>query len=89
VAESCTNLQFSLQAASPETLGYTLILPRILNLVTRCKWVVSFTPRLLYPWAKSPGIHRIGDWAGSRDGLDAVAKKKKIPAHAGNRIPVV
>jgi hypothetical protein len=25
VAESCTILQFSLQAASPETFGYTLI----------------------------------------------------------------
>jgi hypothetical protein len=26
---------------------------RILNLSTRCWWVVSFTPRPIYPWVKS------------------------------------
>jgi len=30
------------------------ITPRILNLGTRWRWVVSFTPQPLYPWGKSP-----------------------------------
>jgi hypothetical protein len=30
------------------------IAPRILDLGTRCRWVVSFTIRLLYPQGKSP-----------------------------------
>jgi len=28
--------------------------PCILNLSTRCRWGVSFTPRPLYPWGKTP-----------------------------------
>jgi len=31
--------------------------PRILNLITRWRWVVSFTPRPLYPRRKVPGTH--------------------------------
>jgi len=30
------------------------IAPRILNLGTTCKWLVSITPRPLYPEQKSP-----------------------------------
>jgi hypothetical protein len=30
------------------------IAPCILNLSPRWRWVVSFMPRLLYPWCKSP-----------------------------------
>jgi hypothetical protein len=34
--------------------GIGNIAPRILDLGTRCRWVVSFTPRLLYFQGKSP-----------------------------------
>jgi hypothetical protein len=30
------------------------VAPRILDLGTRLRWVVNFTPRLLYPQGKSP-----------------------------------
>jgi hypothetical protein len=35
-------------------LGSGGIVPRILDLGTRLRWVVSFTPRLLYPKGKRP-----------------------------------
>jgi hypothetical protein len=35
--------------------GNESIAPRILDLGTRWRWVVSFTPRLLYPRGKIPG----------------------------------
>jgi hypothetical protein len=38
--------------------------------------MVSFTPRLLYPRGKSPDIHWIGDWAGSRAGMNIVERRK-------------
>jgi hypothetical protein len=34
--------------------GYGGIIPRILDLGTRCRWVVGFTPRPLYNQGKSP-----------------------------------
>jgi len=42
-----------------------------------------FTPR-----ERGPGTHWIGGWVGPIVGLNAVAKRK-IPASAGNRTPVV
>jgi hypothetical protein len=54
------------------------IAPRILNLGTRWKWVVSFMPRPHYPRRKSPVIHWIGGWVGPRAGLGAVAKREKF-----------
>jgi hypothetical protein len=45
--------------------------PRILDLGTNWKWVVSFTLRPLYP--------RIGGWVGPRTGLDDVEKRKISP----------
>jgi len=30
------------------------VIPRIPNPGTRWNWVISFTPRPLYPWGKSP-----------------------------------
>jgi hypothetical protein len=53
--------------------------PRILDLGTRQRWVVSFTPRPLYPQANSPATHWTGGWAGLRASLDAVVKRK-IPS---------
>jgi hypothetical protein len=56
------------------------IAPRILNLGTRWRWVVSLTPRPLYtPGERAPGTHWIGDLVSPRAGLDAVTKRK-IPS---------
>jgi hypothetical protein len=55
------------------------IVPRILNIDIRWRWVVSFTPRSLYPGERAPGTHRIGGWMNPKANLDAVAKRK-IPA---------
>jgi hypothetical protein len=55
------------------------IAPRILDLSTRWRWVVSFTPRPLYPRGREPGTHWIGGWVGPRAVLDA-AVKRKIPS---------
>jgi hypothetical protein len=41
----------------------------ILDLGARWGWVVSTTPRPLYP-REWPGIHCTGDWVGPRAGLD-------------------
>jgi hypothetical protein len=38
--------------------------------------VVRFTTRPLYPQGKSPGTHWIGNWVGSRAGIEALAKRK-------------
>jgi hypothetical protein len=42
-----------------------------LDLGTRWRWVVSFTPLLLYPRGKSPNARWIGGWVGTRVGVDA------------------
>jgi hypothetical protein len=42
----------------------------------RWKWVVSFTPLLLFPRGKSLGTQRIGDWVDPRAGLDDMEKWK-------------
>jgi hypothetical protein len=56
--------------------GSRCITPHILDLITRWRWVVSFTPRPLYPQGKSSGTHWIGDWVGPRAVLDTVVKRK-------------
>jgi hypothetical protein len=58
----------------------------ILVLGTRWRSVVSFTPLSLYPHGKSPGNHRIGDWLGSRDGLDAAEKRTSCTAGNGTLV---
>jgi hypothetical protein len=55
------------------------IVPHLLDLGTRWKWVVSFTSQPLYPQRKSPGTHWIGGWVGPRAVLDMVVKRK-IPS---------
>jgi hypothetical protein len=43
------------------------------DLSARKGWVVSTTPRPLYPWER-PGTHCTGGWVGSRAGLDVCKK---------------
>jgi hypothetical protein len=67
------------------------VAPRILDLGTRWRWVVSFTPQPLYPQGKSPGTHWIGGWVGPRAVLDAVVKRK-IPSprrESNPRTPII
>jgi hypothetical protein len=61
------------------------------ELGTRWRWVVNFTPRLLYPRGRGPGTHWIGGWVGPRAVLDAVVKRK-IPSprrESNPRTPIV
>jgi hypothetical protein len=55
------------------------IAPRMLDLGTRRRWVVSFTPRPLYPRERAPRTHWIGGWVGPRAVLETVIKRK-IPS---------
>jgi hypothetical protein len=65
--------------------GSGTVAPRILDLGSRWRWVVSFTPRLLYPQGKRPWYpldRRLGG-AQSRSGHG----DEKFSAFAGTRIP--
>jgi hypothetical protein len=53
--------------------------PRITDLGTRWRWVVSFTAGRFTPREGAPGNHLIGSWVGLRAGLEAVVKRK-IPS---------
>jgi hypothetical protein len=55
------------------------VAPRILNLGARQGWMVSFTPRPLYPQERALRYHWIWGCVGPRAGLDAVVKRK-IPS---------
>jgi hypothetical protein len=50
--------------------------PHFLDLGTSWRWVVSFTPRPLYPRERALGIHCIGGWVDPRAGLDHMEKWK-------------
>jgi hypothetical protein len=50
----------------------------VLDVGTKWKWVVSFTPLPLYTRGKSVGTLWIGDCVGPRVGLDAVEKGKTL-----------
>jgi hypothetical protein len=50
--------------------------PRLLDLDTSLRWVISFTPRPLYTRERDRGTHWIGGWVGPRAGLDAAEKRK-------------
>jgi len=52
-------------------LGSESIAPRILDLGTKRRWVVSFTNR-----ERAPGTRWIGGWVGPRAGLEAGAMRK-------------
>jgi hypothetical protein len=64
-------------------MGNGGILPRILNLGTRWRWVVNFTSRFLYPRGKGPVTH----WAPEQ--IWTLWQRDEISAPAGNRTPVV
>ena len=49
-----------------------------LNLGAKAVWVVSATPRPLYP-RERPGTHCIGGWVGLRAGLDRCGKSHPQP----------
>jgi hypothetical protein len=59
--------------------GSVYIHRRILDFGTRWRWVVSFTPRPLYPQGKSPWYTLDKGWVGPRDSLDAMVTRK-IPS---------
>ena len=48
----------------------------LVELDTRWRWIVKFTPRTLYPLRKNPGTHWIGGWVGPRAGLDVFNRRK-------------
>jgi hypothetical protein len=48
--------------------------PHFLDLGTSWRWSVS-RPCCFTPGERAPGTHRIGGWAGPRDGLDNVNRK--------------
>jgi hypothetical protein len=50
--------------------------PRIFDLGTRWRLVVSITPRPYYLRERAPGTHWIGSWVGPRAVLDIVVKRK-------------
>jgi hypothetical protein len=56
--------------------GSGCIDPRILDLGTSWRLVVSFIPRPPYPRESAPGTHWIGGWVGPRTALDDVKKRK-------------
>jgi hypothetical protein len=56
--------------------GSGCIDPHFLDLSISWRWVVSFTPRPLYPRERAPGTHWIGGWVGPRAGLDDMEKRK-------------
>jgi len=60
----------------------------VLNLGTKQKWVVSFTPRLLTPTERALGTSLIRSFGGPQSRY-ARGDEKNIPAPAENRNPVV
>ena len=58
--------------------GYIAAL--LLNLGARWRWMVSFTPRSIYPCEKRAGSLWMGDWMGSTASLD-IMEKRKISCH--------
>jgi hypothetical protein len=57
-------------------MGSGCIALLFLDLGTSWRWVVSFTPRQLYPRGKRPSTYWIGGWVGPRADLDDVEKIK-------------
>ena len=56
--------------------------PLILYLGIRWRWLLSLTPRQLYPLALNLGTHWIGCWVGLRASLDYLAREKSL-IHVG------
>jgi hypothetical protein len=60
-------------------MGEWMYSSTILDLGTRWRSVVSFTPQPLYPWEIVASTHCIGGWVGPRTGLDVVEKRNILP----------
>jgi hypothetical protein len=54
---------------------------------SRCWWVISLTPWLLYHWGKNPFTCWVGGWVGPRTVL-ATVEVGEICALTENRIPI-
>jgi hypothetical protein len=72
------HLQFSLQAASPDTFGYVLVYLHefLTSALDGGEWSVH-APTALPP-VNGPGTHWIGGWEGPKGSLDTVVVKRKI-----------
>jgi hypothetical protein len=58
--------------------GSGCIDPRIFDLGTSWRWVISFTTLPLYHRERVPGTNWIGGWVGPISGLDDVEKRKLL-----------
>jgi hypothetical protein len=70
------SLCFNWKSCHEDVLGNGGVAPHILDLGSRWRWVVSFTPRPLNPRERAPFTHWIGGWVGPGAGLVALVKKK-------------
>jgi len=68
--------------------GSGSIVPHILGLGTRWRWVVSFTSRPLYPKGKNPW-YPLGGWLGPRTALDIMVKRKIPNPMPGLEPPII
>jgi hypothetical protein len=57
--------------------------PFLISALDGAKWLAS-SPSLFNPGEKVPGSHWIGDWVGSRAGVDAMEKRKSCPCRKSN-----
>jgi hypothetical protein len=73
------SLGFNWAPCHDSVLGSGGIPLRILDLGNRCMWVVTLTPRPLYPRERAPSTHCIGGRVGPRAGLDSGEKKNSHP----------
>jgi hypothetical protein len=58
--------------------GVWFIDPHFLDFSASWRWVVSFTPRPLYPGERAPATRWIGGWVDSRATMDNVKKRKLL-----------
>jgi hypothetical protein len=79
------SLCFNRASRHGSVLGERGIAPRILDLSTRWRWMVSFTPRPLYPQEKSP-LYPLDRRLGGPQNRSGHGEGK-IPSPARTRIP--
>jgi hypothetical protein len=65
------------------------VAPRILGIGTRWRWVVSCTPRPLYPRERAPGTRWIGGWVGLRAGVEYGGGEKNSQLLPGLEPPII
>jgi hypothetical protein len=69
--------------------GTGSIAPRIFDLGTRWRWVVSFTPRLLYPRGKSPWYPFDRRLGGPQIGFEHGTEEKNSQPPPGIETPII